>query len=296
VLADEGLILANCEKTPYFAQVLRRLTHGQRAAYSELVVGSSLISRGYNPRFESQDGEPDVTCTADEVEIAFEVYAPVTSQASRDRLAAVRELQKTLTEAIPGSRLEVDLLADFTPKDLPFAVEVARQARSFSWTPVNNWARIRRIDQGQPLPPTFDGQGLQVRVGGDTEVKGVGTSVLVRWEQLDIRAELSLQAKRAQVSSDVANIVVIHVSAVGGINEWPEVIAELPGTDYEKIGAIAFFEQGVLGPPERIRRRWRIVENPHADHRVPPGILLALESLDESKYWGVPMLSRLRMI
>ena len=37
--------------------------------------------------------------------------------------------------------------------------------------------------------------------------------------------------------------MVINVCAVGGIGEWPDVIAELPGADYNKIGAIAFFDQ-----------------------------------------------------
>jgi hypothetical protein len=119
--------------------------------------------------------------------------------------------------------------------------------------------------------------------------------VVVRWEDDDIRAERAIQGKRGQVADGVANVVVMNVCAVGGVGEWPEQIAKLTGSDYEKIGAIVFFDQGSLGPPEAIRRRWRIVVNSNAHITVPQALLSGLESLDEGSHFGLPPKPRLFM-
>ena len=60
-----------------------------------------------------------------------------------------------------------------------------------------------------------------------------------------------------------------------------------------KVGAVAFFEQGCVGPPEAIRRRWRVLINPHAHVQIPEVLLDGLESLDESKWHGLARLERL---
>jgi hypothetical protein len=115
----------------------------------------------------------------------------------------------------------------------------------------------------------FDPTGLQVMVAGDGAVKGPGSSVVIRWEDTDTRARYALEQKRGQVREGVRNVVVMDVGAAGGIRDWPKVIAQLSGDDFAKIGAILFFDQGSVGPPERMRRRWRVVDNPHAVLGIP---------------------------
>jgi len=82
ISTEAGLLLATSEHAKYFRGVLDRLRVGQRSAYSELVVGWALRTVGYDPQFESGDGEPDLLCEVEGVSVAFEVYAPDDSQAS----------------------------------------------------------------------------------------------------------------------------------------------------------------------------------------------------------------------
>lgn len=194
--------------------------------------------------------------------IAFEVYAPDDSQASQDQSALADALRQAVMEAISDSLVEIDVLQGFNKSEIPAAVQTILNAPPSLWTPVGDWAQIRRTDQGQPLAPTFDGSGAEVRVAGNTEVKGLGKSVVVRWEHADTRARLALERKRAQVDDAIANVVVMDVCAVGRVGEWPEIIASLPGIEFSKVGMVVFFDQGSLGPPERIRRRWPSLKIP----------------------------------
>jgi hypothetical protein len=287
--------LAASEHAKYFRGVLDRLRAGQRSAYSELVVGSALRTLGHDPQFESGDGEADLSCEVARTPIAFEVYAPEDSRASQDQRTLVDTLQQAITDGISNSRVEVGILEPFDKSQIAIAVQTIQNSPAQTWVSIGDWAQFRRIDEEQAIPPMFDGTGAQVRVTGDSEVKGPGKSVVVRWEHADTRARYALERKRGQVREGVRNVVVMDVCAVGGIGDWPETIATLPGTDFDKIGAIAFFHQGCLGPPERVRRRWRIVDNPHAGLRIPEILMSGFESLDESKYYGIPSKSRLTM-
>jgi hypothetical protein len=208
----------------------------------------------------------------------------------------VDTLQQAITDGISNSRVEVGMLEPLVDKSqIAVAVRTIQNSPAQKWVSIGDWAQFRRIDEGQALPPMFDGTGAQVSVAGDNDVKGPGKSVVVRWEHADTRARHALERKRGQVREGVRNLVVMDVCAVGGIGDWPETIAKLPGTDFAKIGAIAFFHQGCLGPPERVRRRWRIVDNQHAALRIPERLMSDLESLDESKYYGIASKPRLAM-
>lgn len=221
------------------------------------------------------------------------MYAPEDSQASQAQQALVKTLQQAANEAITSSRVEIGILESFDKSDIASAVQAIQIAPPEVWVRVGAWGQIRRTDKGQTLPPTFDGEGAQLSVMGDTDVKGPGKSVIIRWERVDTRARLSLERKRAQVRDGVRNAVVMDVCAVGGIVDWPEAIAQLPGTDFSEIGAVLFFDQGSVGPPERVRRRWRIVDNPCAQLPLPGGLLSGIVSLDESKFYGLGAKPRL---
>jgi hypothetical protein len=295
ISTEAGLLLAVSEHAKYFCGVLDRLKAGQRSAYSELVVGWALRALGYDPQFESGEGEPDLLCEIDAALVAFEVYAPEDSQASQSQQALVKTLEKAISDAISNSRVEIGILESTHESDIPSAVQAIRNGPALVWTRVGDWAQFRRTDEGQTLPSMFDGAGAQVRVVGDTDVKGPGKSVVIRWERIDARARLSLERKRAQVREGMRNVVVIDVCAVGGIADWPEAIAQLPGADFDKISAVFFFDQSCLGPPERVCRRWRIVDNPCALLPLPGELLSGIQSLDESKYHGLVAKPRLSL-
>lgn len=295
ISVETGLLLAVSEGVKYFRGVHDRLKRGQRSAYSELVAGWALQKLGYEPQFESGDGEPDLMCEVEGTPVAFEVYAPDDSAISKNRRELINKLQQALTDAISNSRVELGVLEEFDDSHIAIAVQTILQSPSQQWISIGDWARFRRIDEGQTLPPTFDGNGAQFKVAGDSERKGPGKSAVIRWENVDTRAQHALERKRGQVRHSVQNVVIIDACAVGGIGEWPEVIAKLPGTDFAKIGAVIFFDQGCLGPPERICRRWRVVKNPSASMQIPGTLLSAFESLDESTHYGVAIKPRLSM-
>jgi hypothetical protein len=96
-------------------------------------------------------------------------------------------------------------------------------------------------------------------------------------------------------SEQVANVLVVNVCAVtDGMVSWPQAMARLLQPERNrKVGAVVFFHQGSLGPPEAIRRRWRVLVNPHAHLPVPDGLLTGLESLDESASYGLARPGRL---
>jgi hypothetical protein len=296
-----GLILEQCEPVANFSHVLKRLKGGQRSAYSELVVGTALLNLKYDPEFEPPKGGPDARCVVDGVTTLFEVYAPQRSVVANELQELVRELQSAISGAVTKCRVEVELIDLFDENDISAAVEVVGSTAPSAWAQVAGWARVRRIDEGQDLVSCFDGSGSQVAFGEDVATQRLSTGVIVRWEEADGRAERQLEAKRAQIKKRthagerVANVVVFSVAAVGGTTTWPEAIAELYGDDFDNIGAVAFFDQGVVGPPEAVRRDWRIVTNPRRLVAIPKALLAGIESLDESSYSNLPRKTRLVM-
>jgi hypothetical protein len=293
---ETGLLLAVCETAKYFRGMLERLKSGQRSAYSELVLVAALRRLGYDPQFEGAGGgKPDAECLVEGAPISFEVYAPGRSYASQEKQELVRQLREAVGRGLSKCRVEIEIHESFCKDDICQVVEAVQSTAPGTWSCIGDWARIRRIDCGQDLPPTFDGEGARLIIGGDVARQGDSTGVIVRWEDDDIRAERALQEKRRQVADSVANVIVINVSAVGGVGEWPEQVAKLPGSDYEKIGVIAFFDQGSSGPPEAIRRRWRIVVNSRAHIAVPEALLCGLESLDDVSHLDLPPKPRLLM-
>ncbi len=174
-------------------------------------------------------------------------------------------------------------------------MEAIRSAPPSAWVFVNDKARLRRIDFGHALCLTFDGDGAQILLGGERTVQGESTGVIARWEASDARAKRVLNEEYHQFSGDVGNVLVVNVSAVmDGMRTWPSLMARLlqPARN-RKVGAVVFFDQGLLGPPEAVRRRWRVLVNAHAYVPIPEALLTALESLDESGDFGLARAERL---
>jgi hypothetical protein len=158
---------------------------------------------------------------------------------------------------------------------------------------------IRRACGGLTLAkryrPSFDGDGAQITFGGEETVRGNSTVVIARRESSDARAKRVFNEEYHQFSQGVTNVLVINLSAIADcMSTWPSLVARLlqPARN-RKVGAVAFFHQGLLGPREAIRRRWRVLVNPHAHVPVPEALLASLESLDESIRYGLPRPQRL---
>jgi hypothetical protein len=144
--------------------------------------------------------------------------------------------------------------------------------------------------------PLFDvAEGPQIFIGGDRNVQGESASAVVRHEASDTRAKRIFNEEYHQFSNAVPNVLVVNVCAVSdGMKEWPTQMSRLlqPSRN-RRVSAVAFFDQAVMGPPERIVRRWRILTNPHAHFQVPESVLAGLESIDESDRYGLPRYERL---
>jgi hypothetical protein len=294
---DTGSLLAVCEGLESFQEVLQRLKADERSAYSELVLVASLSRLGYFPRFGPPIGGRvlDAACSVGRIPVLIEVVAPDCSGASAAEQLVVKKLTDEVRRSVSKCRVEVEVFRPFLEADIPTIVKAVRSAFPRSWSLVADKARLRRIDAGQALPPTFDGEGAQIFLGGGKDVQDDSTGVIVQWETSDERAKRVFNGEYHQFSPGVANILVVNVSAVsGGMKTWPPLMARLlqPNRN-RKVGAVVFFEQGLVGPPEAIRRRWRVLLNPHAHVAIPESLITDLESLDESSHFGSQRLERL---
>lgn len=291
-----GLLLESCESVAGFPDVLRRVARRERSAYSELVLAAALRRLGHAPQFAAPiDGRLlDAACDIDGTVVYFEVVAPERSDASAEDQRRVHELTAEVQRSLSKCRVEIEIRGGLEPASIHTIVATIKAAPPSEWTLVDDVARIRRIDAGQTLAPTFDGEGAQIVFGEEHAVQGDSISVVARWEASDVRAKRVFNEEYHQFSRSTANVLVVNVCAVSDCMKlWPGEMARLlQPTRNRRVGAVVFFDQGSLGPPEAIRRRWRILVNPHAHFSVPEQLLSGLESLDESKAYGLPRAER----
>lgn len=297
-VVEVGRMLAACEHLPSFGEVLHRLKGGERSAYSELVLVSALNALGYPAVFAPPlDGRVlDAECCVEEHRVLFEVVVPDRSDANVTRQQAVSLLSAQLQKTISACRVEIEVMDRFSIGDIQAVIDAVAKSPARVWVEVPETARLRRTNAGQPLMPLFDSpEGMQITFGGRSEVQDASASIVIRDEAEDARAKRIFNEEYHQFSSEVPNVLVVDVCAVtDGMKKWPTHMSRLlqPKRN-RRVGAVAFFDQGVLGPPERIRRRWRVLVNPYAHHTVPEPLLSALESLDESEHYGIPRYPRL---
>lgn len=292
-----GRLLLECERAGGFAEVLGRLQKGERAAYSEFVVVWSLFRIGYAAQF----GAPlagrvlDVQSMVNGAPVYFEVVTPEQSDASTQDLHSVDQLTTTVKNQVSRCRVEIEIRKSMSAGDIILIANAVQAAPPGEWILVGSVARLRRIDAGGALLPLFDGDGAQILIGGARQVQGESTSVIARWESSDARAKRVFNEEYHHFSEDVPNILIVDTCGVSSaMEQWPTQMARLlqPGRN-RKVGAVVFFEQGCLGPPEAIRRRWRILVNPHAHVQIPKALLSGFESLDESSWYGLSRLEGL---
>lgn len=286
---ERGRLLADCENARGFASVLERLKTGERSAYSELVVGSSLSRLGYYPSFDAPiDGKNlDVMCEAEQQPVYFEVITPERFDFGIESQKLTKRLGDEIKKSVSGCRIEVELYSIPLEDEIQAVATASRDAAPGEWVAVGTLARIRKTISGQPLPPLFDGDGAQIYIGGDKTLQGASTSSIIRWEESDHRAKRLFNAEYHHFSERVANVLVINVSAVsGGMSEWALTIERLfQPCQNRKVGAVLLFDQGSLGPPEAIRHRWKVLVNPYCHIAVRSTIIEDIKALDESRYY-----------
>jgi len=293
---DYGKLLADCEHLQGFSSVLARLKKGERSAYPELVVASSLMTLGYSPVLEVLlNGRVlDCVCSVEAQPVYFEVVAPDRSEHSQNRQVQGRELSERIRNSISRCRVEVAILEQLGPGQIDNIVSAVQDASDQDWHEIDSYARICVTRFGQILRPTFDSEGTTIIFAGETETQGGSSGVIVRWEDEDERAKHIFNAEYHHFSPEVANVLVVDVCAVGGLKDWPRTMRKLlQPYQNRKVGAIVLFEQGVLGPPEAMRRRWIVLVNPHAHIPIPQVLMDGLWSLDESHHYGMPSPDRL---
>lgn len=294
---DLGLLLNRSELAQGFPGVLRRLVGGERSAYSELVMVAALQSLGYEPRFDAPiDGKVlDAACDIDGRTVYIEVVAPQRPVASADEQRRVVQLTTQIRGCMSKCRVEIELHEPLLEESVGTIVAAVKSAHPSEWRLVASVAKIRRIDVGQSLLPLFDGDGAQITVAEERTVQGDSASVIARWEESDVRAKRVFNGEYHHFSKSAANVLVVNTCGVSdGMELWPITISGLlRPTQNRKVGAVVFFHQGSLGPPEAIRRRWRIVVNPHAHLPVPDRLLTSIESLDESEAFGLQFMDRI---
>lgn len=296
-IVELGILLGACEPVEGFSNVLKRLRDGERSAYSELVLVSSLRRLGYTTRLEPplNGNVLDAVTEVDGLPIYFEVVAPDRSGESSQDQKLIDNLIGDIKAVVSKCRVEIEISSPIDPNSIAAVIATIQAAPPSTWVQVKSLARIRRIDVSQKLLPTFDGEGVQMNFGGEVNIQGESTSVVARLEDSDSRAKRILRREYHHFLPDVRNLLVVNVSAVsGGMTLWPETMAKLlRPTQNRKIGAIALFDQGCVGPPDAIRRRWRVVTNSHAHLSVPEELVVRIESLDESRMFGLPRPQRI---
>jgi hypothetical protein len=231
----------------------------------------------------------DATAEIDGISVYFEVVAPERSDASAEDQRLVNKLTVDVRARVSKCRVEIEVQSPFDAGSIGPIVAAIEAAAPSTWTLVNSLARVRRIDAGQTLLPMFDGAG-HVVVGGESFLQGESTNVIARWESSDARAKRVFKDEYHQFSRTVPNVLVVDLCAVSdGMKLWPGEMARLlQPTRNRKVGAVAFFDQRLLGPPGTIRRRWRLLVNSYAHLPVPEHLLTGIESLDESSAYGLP--------
>lgn len=281
---DIGLLLADCEAIDKFESVLTMYRNGDRSAYSQMVLAAALRRLGHSPCFEEPLGQKvlDVTCEVSAQKVFFEVVAPERAERSLKAQRMSDDLMKAVRAAVSACRVEVELLEDPTPERHQSIVSALQATSGPDWIDVESIARIRKISTGQALSPTFDGTGANVVFAEERTTQGPSTSVVMRWRDNDERAKRVFNHEYEHFSDHVPNVLVVDTCAIGGIKEWQEQLNRLfqPGRN-RKVGAVVLFDQGILGPPEAIRRRWKAMRNPHAHVAVPNPVIDGLEGLSD---------------
>jgi len=125
----DGLLLEACEPAKHFWHVLDRLKHGQRSAYSEMVLVAGLRQLGYAPTFEAPDpGSPDAQCMVDGTTVNFEVHTPDPSYRTVEQQKLASELQAAVNCDVSKCPVEIEILDTFKSHQIPDAVNVIKSA------------------------------------------------------------------------------------------------------------------------------------------------------------------------
>ncbi len=284
---DLGEILADCENLEGFRSVFERVKNGERSARAELTFASVLVKLGYQPGLQIPlEGKVlDLSAPIAGNMIYFEVATPEQADAGAESQRLATTLSESLKAEHKPCRLEVEILAPLSPVVIADIRDGCKQVPENSdWIQIGALARIRKTSAGSALPPLFDGDGASIAADGDRDVQSDATTIIVRFETTDARANRIFHDKYHQFSDQVPNALVLNVSAVSeALQTWPDQLQQLlQPQQNRKVGAIILFDQKVNTSHCATQRKWKTLHNPHAHIAFPRECLEHIDSLNVS--------------
>jgi hypothetical protein len=286
-----GLALAACEPLDGFAQVLKRLTGGERSAMAEVTFAAALVKSGYRPSLEPQlNGKRlDAVVDAEGEQVYVEVIAPERSNAIMEGQTAINLLADTLLTNV-GTNIEIlfqtDISLEVSQRVLQFveSAPVTEEIQTIAGVAALLKRELKAEDVpvvGSTIPRTDSGPAIAISRIRRNET-GV-TAITVRLPVTDERAQRLLAGELHHFSQDEVNLLVINVTNVPrGIETWSPLLQRcLQPTRNRRVGAIILYEQSLSAHDGNIYQRWEVLRNPHAYKRIPESLLERIEILNE---------------
>jgi len=285
---ENGITLSACEKLDGFANVLRRLKTGERAASSELTFAARMVGAGFTPILEPPlgTGALDAYIPTEEGGVYCEVIAPETSEAIEELKKTASKLATILKEQNRGSRVEVLLSCDLDEQIVTRVAEAVRNHPDSNepW-PLEETAVVSKRAAGNdpnvgPTLPSSEAAAL-IGVAKAAVDFGVRTAGIVRVQVTDARAKRLLYAESHHFSRGEMNLLVMDVTKiVSSLNAWEQLIARcFQPEQNRRFGAVALFKSGVTGEKMQSLEEWRVIPNLHAYKPLPRLLLDVLSNL-----------------
>lgn len=292
----QGIVLADCEPLQNFGPVLDRLRKGEVSSLAELTVAAGLRRQGLATELEPPLGSNVLDCavTIGPQRVYIEVVAPETSFEMQTAMEMLEALTRETIEKGPAG-CHTELLLHIDPENQQTMIVNALSCilADCAIHELNGIGTVRRstiaVGSTPDVSPTINNPDPRpiIAVGSVRTTNGVATSAAVRMPMTDERAHRVLSAELRHFSRDEANMLILCVTRVpGGFGMWlPLVERWFQPTRNTRVGAVALYEEGLLGTPLALRQRWRIAVNPFARIPVPQALLDAFLSQSEDSAW-----------
>lgn len=287
-MIDIGIMLADVEGLPGFADLLARLKQGERAARSELFLASTLVKLGYRPTIEpSLNGKKlDALISVDSDEIYFEVISPVASQVFEQHIIDADKFVKELTEQFPGTSTDIrllDMLSDEIKHKLIAFIKEMHPSNSEEFQRMNNMALISHTlfrPEGAPFNSTdSDVKGPKLGILGFNSNARVN---LVQPVMSDERLQRLLDDEAKHFSQKTINILMIDVSAVPhNFEAWgPLIQRRFQPSINRRFTAGILFRRELINTGV-IHTHWNMIINQYAYKKLPQALQKTLLQLTD---------------
>jgi|SRR5579859_7728652 len=301
-LLEAGRILSVCEGLSGFDQVLQHIKEDRvsgRPTLSELTVASEFLKIGYRPVLEPMlNGKRlDSLIKVDNQPVYVEVISPRRSKDVKQVKSDMEDLAKLLSKDNPNANIEVlfhsaidrgtfDAIRDFI-RSIPFTT-VIQEYSNLAWVVKEELKQnpddgvfifgsdgVYKIPQSLLTKPIG---AVCIYNGSEQQAAAV---VRVWSPTFDTRAKRLIEGESEHFTSTELNLLVVNVSDIpNGIDSWtPLIKRRFQPKINTHLGAVAIYDEALVN--YTVRRRWRVLRNPHAKKPIPEGFLKRIESLNE---------------